>query len=221
MGVCDGVWEKLKSSLHPNSLFTYSTVKIVQIRDWRVGMIHRLVQFIIFAYVLGYVILWNQTYLAKESSYGTATTKVLGRSLGINANGDERFVDSSDLVYPASEPGAMFVATKYSLTSEQKVDYCPRNVIQACRGDSDCQGRSSGMKYKCNGNQCQYYQWCPEENDDFLPNNITDVVSLLNVNNFTVWIKSQISFPTLKPGAVFSTYDLCLTLEFHSLFRLQ
>lgn len=71
-------------------ILTYSTVKMVQIRDWRVGLIHRTVQLFIVAYVIGYVILWSQTYLARESSYGTATTKVLGRSVGVNLEGQER-----------------------------------------------------------------------------------------------------------------------------------
>lgn len=199
-------WSTTKSYLHPNSVFAYSTVKIVQIHDWRVGLLHRLIQLFIFGYVIGYVIIWNENFLAKEATYGTISTKVLGSSLGYNQFGEEKYADAADLIVPSSEPNALFITTKYSTTQEQTVGWCSPPKVKSCQFDQDCfkVNSTNQLKYKCTNNKCTYFQWCPEENEDNQPNNITEIVSLMNVNNFTIWIKSQIRFPVLSKE-VFST----------------
>jgi P2X purinoceptor 4 len=202
-----GLWQTLKTYLSPNFIFSYSTVKIVQIQDWRVGFMHRFIQILIFCYVVGYVIIYNENYLIKERSVGIAATKVAGNSFGINTKGEEKFASSSDLTYPASEPGALFIATRFSTTRNQKVDWCSHPIVKPCEINEDCLDRNlnTTQRYKCENKSCQFLQWCPEENEDLQPNNATETTTWNDVKDFTIWIKSSINFNQLKPGVIFST----------------
>eukprot|EP01119_Soliformovum_irregulare_P002605 TRINITY_DN12853_c0_g1_i1.p1 TRINITY_DN12853_c0_g1~~TRINITY_DN12853_c0_g1_i1.p1 ORF type:complete len:378 (-),score=90.86 TRINITY_DN12853_c0_g1_i1:39-1172(-) len=53
-----------------NELLSYSTVKIVKIRDWRLGLLHYVCMFGIICYIFLYAVWWKQGYLEKENPEG-------------------------------------------------------------------------------------------------------------------------------------------------------
>jgi len=45
------------------SLLSYETVKVVRVHDKRLSVLHYTFMLVIFAYIVGYVIVWQQRYL--------------------------------------------------------------------------------------------------------------------------------------------------------------
>eukprot|EP00818_Percolomonas_sp_WS_P005661 CAMPEP_0117439156 /NCGR_PEP_ID=MMETSP0759-20121206/2422_1 /TAXON_ID=63605 /ORGANISM="Percolomonas cosmopolitus, Strain WS" /LENGTH=407 /DNA_ID=CAMNT_0005230867 /DNA_START=80 /DNA_END=1304 /DNA_ORIENTATION=+ len=206
----------IKSTL--NSAFSYSTVKIVTIRDARLGIIHRLIQLAIFTYIVGFVIIWQQQYLETESSMGTVLWKVKGTSTGTLAhNNATTFASSEELINPPSEVNALFLATREGGSDKYQIrGECASFPAVECDTTSDCPSTfnlTDGLKRdmsafngKCVNRQCIYQQWCPQEHDgNFTSQNTTQMIQMNEVDDFTVWFKASIQFPHLAPSKVFST----------------
>eukprot|EP00026_Physarum_polycephalum_P006133 Phypoly_transcript_06174.p1 GENE.Phypoly_transcript_06174~~Phypoly_transcript_06174.p1 ORF type:complete len:376 (+),score=27.30 Phypoly_transcript_06174:74-1201(+) len=122
------LWEKVKG-LDYNNVFSYSTVKFVVIKDKRLGLIHHILQFAIFVYIVLYNILYEQRYLLFEPPYGNiratlreppdwtdASTLPYCHQNQSSYNGfpnyDCAYITGIDLPYPAAQENALLVTTR-------------------------------------------------------------------------------------------------------------
>ena len=62
-------------------LFHYETLKIVDIKNKKVGALFRFIQFLIMSYVIGFVIIHKKGYQETDRAISTVSTKLKGRSL--------------------------------------------------------------------------------------------------------------------------------------------
>lgn len=202
-----------------DNIFSYSTVKMVTIKDFRLGLVHKLIQFAIFVYFIVFVLIIEQEYLEKESSAGTALTKIAGVApvqIYDTPDSPSRYSmnDANGLIIPPNENNAFFVTTKYEETQMQYVGKCVY-PDSTCEKDSDCDGmdgtkRVSLENGKCDLsiNKCEYEPiYCPvEDPHNVLGNNVTKVYEI-DSRNLTIWVKASIMFPKLRSGSVYSTIN--------------
>ncbi|XP_003746828.2 P2X purinoceptor 4 [Galendromus occidentalis] len=206
-----------------DALFDYQTLKIVNIGDKKIGLLHRIIQLLILGYILGFVIIFKRGY-QQFSTYNSVTTAKVKGVVSTLDYRDEDFVksvaypaayrriwDVSDLVVPPSEPDAFFVTTNLIIT-EQVTARCPEELMKdsTCESDSDCEdGRTLLLGH---GSQtgscvaadhptahqgvCEIRGWCPVEYDEGPLKGNQALLS--GVQNFTVLLKNYIEFPTFR-----------------------
>jgi len=126
-----------------DELFSYSTVKIVKIRDRRLGILHYLFMLTIFAYILGYQVLSSKKYLALEQPVGTIRSSLKAPNWYPNAtfnsyplcqnNSDNATCiawDGTDVVYPPTEATAILATTRVQITYENQT--CSPTIPNYC-----------------------------------------------------------------------------------------
>jgi len=132
-----------------DSVLSYSTVKIVQIQDKRLGLLHYFFMLCILGYVVGYTVLWQMRYLREEVPIGSIRTSLMSpQTKGIipppaqdidyclqhNSTKDGFpnyecvFWDESFVVFPILEPSAMFIATRVTNSSQELENNCDLTV---------------------------------------------------------------------------------------------
>ncbi|KAI0212138.1 P2X purinoceptor 4 [Lamellibrachia satsuma] len=193
--------------------FEYDTPKIVHISSKTVGVINRLIQLVILAYLIGYVIVWKKGYQEFDQVESAVTTKVKGVVYtnfthpsipGISS----RLWDVPDYVIPPQENAAFFVMTNMIFTPNQTQGKCEEDPSMQrvnCTSDADCHegesvlngngvrtGKCINSTRKPGQKVCEIYAWCPVENDT-LP--LKNKALLEGSKDFTVLIKNQIEFP--------------------------
>ncbi|KAF8767709.1 P2X purinoceptor 4 like protein [Argiope bruennichi] len=179
------------------SLFSYETPKIVQIKSILVGVISRLIQLIIIAYIIGYAIVYQKGYQEFSDVESSVTTKVKGIAF-TNFSNDafnpkilhpdwyRRVWDVADFVVPPSDPSI----------SEALCN----KTHNICIAGEVLPGGNGIMTGKCIENDrdnsistCEINAWCPTEND--IPP-LKDATALLKASeDFTVLIKNFVDFP--------------------------
>ncbi|XP_059179557.1 P2X purinoceptor 4-like isoform X2 [Physella acuta] len=195
--------------------FEYNTPRIVHIRSKKVGIINRLLQLTIIAYVIGYAIVYKKGYQEFDDVQSAVTTKVKGIVFSNYSHLPDigmRTWDVADYVIPPQENSAFFVMTNVVPTLNQTQSYCSEDpTIQdvQCKTDSDCErikgyimpGGNGPITGKCvnstgHNKTCEIFGWCPVENPA-LYKNLTEPI-LAGSQNFTVFIKNNIEFPKFK-----------------------
>uniref|UniRef100_A0A672ITE0 P2X purinoceptor n=1 Tax=Salarias fasciatus TaxID=181472 RepID=A0A672ITE0_SALFA len=164
--------------------FTYETTKSVVVKSWSVGIINRIVQLLIIAYFVGWVFFYEKAYQVSDTGIESSVmTKVKG--FGYHNN---RVMDVADYVFPSQ----VFDVSLYVFQNGRKY---------SCFTDEDCHqhygsiltnGVITGVCIKgSNGTKgrCEIEGWCPAENDQI------HVDPMLDVKNFTIFIKNSIRFP--------------------------
>ncbi|XP_072443589.1 P2X purinoceptor 4-like isoform X3 [Chiloscyllium punctatum] len=185
-------------------ILEYDTPRIVLIKNRKVGMINRVVQLAILAYVIGWVLVWQKGYQEFDSTIGSVTTKVKGITITNSSPHEEYIWDAADYVIPSQQENSFFVMTNFILTKNQTQGRCPElpNESTRCKSDTDCpagqhSSHSNGIltgkciHYDVNVKTCEIFAWCPVENDTVIPN----PAILGAAENFTVLIKNSITFP--------------------------
>ncbi|EGC35062.1 hypothetical protein DICPUDRAFT_152641 [Dictyostelium purpureum] len=129
----------LLSNLDWDSLFSYQTIKIVRIRDRRLGILHLSFLVAIILYILIFTILLQKKYLAIESPIGSIRTSLMApqnRAGNLSYcsqtqpsfNGYEnkpcRWWDEYLVLYPPSEESAMFISTRVTQENQTTVNNC-------------------------------------------------------------------------------------------------
>uniref|UniRef100_A0A8C4GX63 P2X purinoceptor n=1 Tax=Dicentrarchus labrax TaxID=13489 RepID=A0A8C4GX63_DICLA len=172
--------------------FTYETTKSVVVKSWSVGIINRIVQLFIITYFVGWVFIHEKAYQVTETGIESSVmTKVKG--FGYHAN---RVMDVADYVFPPQGAGVFCIMTKLIITENQFEGKCAESVdMFSCKTDEDCHkhfgsvlanGVITGVCLKSSNNSvgmCEVEGWCPTD------------VPMLEVNNFTIFIKNSIRFP--------------------------
>ncbi|XP_064880023.1 P2X purinoceptor 1-like isoform X4 [Oncorhynchus nerka] len=156
--------------------FEYETPRQVLVRNRRVGVVCRLIQLGVLAYIIGWVFIYEKGYQSSDTAVGSVLTKMKGVGY-TNVTGEERIWDVADYVFPVQPP----------------------NSKNRCSSDADCEGSSERtgdghMTGKCLVNttkMCEVLAWCPVEDDGSIP----DPALLMSAENFTLFIKNTINFP--------------------------
>ncbi|XP_065183130.1 P2X purinoceptor 4-like [Sycon ciliatum] len=120
-------------------LLEYDTLKVVHIKSKKVGIINRLIQVVIIAYIIGYVIVYKKGYQDTEEVEGAVTAKLKGAAYPLNAGLASRVWDAADYHIPPQQTGAFFVMTNMIITPDQRNMTCPESLKNAkCYNASDC-----------------------------------------------------------------------------------
>ncbi|XP_064880019.1 P2X purinoceptor 1-like isoform X1 [Oncorhynchus nerka] len=180
--------------------FEYETPRQVLVRNRRVGVVCRLIQLGVLAYIIGWVFIYEKGYQSSDTAVGSVLTKMKGVGY-TNVTGEERIWDVADYVFPVQGDSSFVVMTNYIMTKGQKIEKCsePPNSKNRCSSDADCEGSSERtgdghMTGKCLVNttkMCEVLAWCPVEDDGSIP----DPALLMSAENFTLFIKNTINFP--------------------------
>ncbi|XP_071362847.1 P2X purinoceptor 3a [Trachinotus anak] len=178
--------------------FTYETTKSVVVKSWSVGIINRIVQLLIITYFVGWVFIHEKAYQVADTGIESSVmTKVKG--FGYHNN---RVMDVADYVSPPQGAGVFCIMTKIIITENQFQGRCAEAVSTfTCDKDEDCHkhfgailsnGVITGVCLKPSNDsrgQCEIEGWCPAENDN------VKIKPMLEVKNFTIFIKNSIRFP--------------------------
>ncbi|KAK1156361.1 P2X purinoceptor 4-like isoform X1 [Acipenser oxyrinchus oxyrinchus] len=188
-------------------LFEYDTPRIVSIKSRKVGLINRLVQLGILAYVIGWVFVWQKGYQQFDSVISSVTTKVKGVAVTNTTDQGVKIWDVADYIIPPQEETSFFVMTNLIMTLNQQQGRCPEMPEDSphCISDSNCtageqSSRSNGIqtgkcvpvKNRTAVHTCEVLAWCPLENDADLSHH---PALLKDAEQFTVLIKNNIRYP--------------------------
>nr|XP_010299671.1 PREDICTED: P2X purinoceptor 5 isoform X2 [Balearica regulorum gibbericeps] len=167
------------------SLFDYKTEKYVIAKNKKVGILYRVVQLSILAYLVGWVFVVKKGYQDTDTSLQSSViTKLKGVAFTNTSELGERLWDVADYVIPpqsASIPDALC----------DKDGDCPAGeAVVAGNGVKTGRCLKDGDSIK---GTCEILAWCPVEKRS-KPN----TPLLASAENFTVYIKNSIRFPKFK-----------------------
>ncbi|XP_034033435.1 P2X purinoceptor 1 [Thalassophryne amazonica] len=179
--------------------FEYETPRQVLVRNKRIGVVCRVIQLGVLAYIIGWVFIYEKGYQSTDTAISSVYTKMKGVGY-TNVSGVEKFWDVADYVFPPQGASSFVVMTNFIITEGQKMGKCPElSDKHLCKSHKDCkQG-----KYNRTGNghmtgvcvnetkTCEILAWCPVEDD----RNIPRPALLLSAENYTLFIKNSITFP--------------------------
>eukprot|EP01119_Soliformovum_irregulare_P012395 TRINITY_DN3218_c2_g1_i1.p1 TRINITY_DN3218_c2_g1~~TRINITY_DN3218_c2_g1_i1.p1 ORF type:complete len:234 (+),score=55.67 TRINITY_DN3218_c2_g1_i1:104-805(+) len=184
MGIADRV----------SNLLSYQTFKIVQIRNWKLGVIHYATQLLILGFVIGFIIIYKKGYQSQGGLVGNVSIKLKGTAWIIDNNNETQVWDEYDLS-PMPSTDTFFLTSNVHTTPRQSRGTCmdPENNI-TCTQDSDCAGPKSAGEGIMNGicnttaKQCVLKAWCPMENEN-------ENSGIQGLDQMTAFIKVQVYFP--------------------------
>ncbi|XP_035288926.1 P2X purinoceptor 1 isoform X2 [Anguilla anguilla] len=179
-------------------LFEYETPRQVLVKSKRVGIVCRVIQLVVLAYIIGWVFIYEKGYQITDTAISSVFTKVKGVGY-TQVDGKEQVWDMSDYVFPEQGDGSFVVMTNYIVTLGQKQDKCPELQGKfTCKSDEDCkEGEYKRlMTGKCvqETETCEVFSWCPVEDDTKIP----APPRLMAAENFTLFIKNSITFPEFE-----------------------
>ncbi|XP_067113167.1 P2X purinoceptor 1 isoform X2 [Osmerus mordax] len=182
--------------------FEYETPRQVLVRNRRVGVVCRLIQLGVLAYIIGWVFIYEKGYQSIDTAVGSTFTKMKGVGY-TNVSGHERIWDVADYVFPEQGDSSFVVMTNFIVTEGQQMGKCPELPDKnLCSSDRDCEEG----KYKRTGNghmtgkcvnstrTCEVLAWCPVEDDRTIP----DPPLLISAENHTLFIKNSVTFPHFR-----------------------
>ncbi|NWV40647.1 P2RX5 protein, partial [Grantiella picta] len=191
------------------SLFDYKTEKYVIAKNKKVGILYRVVQLSILAYLVGWVFVVKKGYQDTDTSLQSSViTKLKGVAFTNTSELGERLWDVADYVIPPQGENVFFVMTNLIVTLNQRQDTCPESASipdALCDKDTDClEGKAvvagNGVKTgRCLKDRdstrgtCEILAWCPVEKRSKPKKPL-----LASAENFTVYIKNSIRFPKFK-----------------------
>jgi len=206
------------------SFLYYHTVKVVQIRSVRLGVLNYVILLTILSYVVVYAIYWKKGYQSTDQLIGNTSVKVKGTSYLLvnssNINNSVQVWDAAKAVFPAEEPNSFFVTTNFLDTSPQHRSICSGKTNDTKCPCSELSPTDSGIETgECDNSTgfCKLYAWCPLENDvpvGTYPKNI-----LVGVANFTVFIRVTVRFT--KYGVIRDNANGTKLTPGYNLFTLE
>ncbi|XP_061576204.1 P2X purinoceptor 5-like [Cololabis saira] len=194
---------------HFSSFFNYSTDKFVVTGNKKVGCLYRLMQLFIVGYIIVWVFLYKKDYQENDVAIQSSViTKLKGVSLTNSTESGPFVWGPEDYVIPSQGEVVLFIVTSFSETPNQTLGFCPESAHVKpghCQSDKNCtkgltveagHGVMTGRCIRKNENAsgtCEIYGWCPTERQ-FRPRK----PMLTNAENFTIYIKNFIHFPTFE-----------------------
>ncbi|XP_013875068.1 P2X purinoceptor 1 isoform X2 [Austrofundulus limnaeus] len=176
--------------------FEYETPRQVLVRNKRVGVVCRLIQLGVLAYIIGWVFIYEKGYQSTDTAVSSVFTKMKGVGY-TNVSGRETVWDVADYVFPSQGDPSFVVMTNFIITEGQKMGTCPElGDKKKCSSNADCEGGS--FKRQMTGvcvnatKTCEVTAWCPVEDDRIIPN----PPLLISAENYTLFIKNSVTFPS-------------------------
>ena len=191
------------AALDLDEIFSYQTTKEVRMLDRRLGMVCWIIRAIVLIYVVGYVFIYREGYSEIEKSVGHAISDVNGTTYS-TTSGVTRPWDAVDVVQPALENGAAFIATTVFVTQGQTINNFSNPNLPCTTGKSGQCPNDPPLSYGvCANDFCQMYGWQPA----FSVNDATHTTKyqLTHADQLGIWLRASIAFPSLDETRVFST----------------
>ncbi|KAM6372816.1 P2X purinoceptor 5 isoform 1-T1 [Pluvialis apricaria] len=207
------------------SLFDYKTEKYVIAKNKKVGILYRVVQLSILAYLVGWVFVVKKGYQDTDTSLQSSViTKLKGVAFTNTSELGERLWDVADYVIPPQGENVFFVMTNLIVTPNQRQATCPEvgrteplgpqtptklgsvSIPDAlCYKDGDCPAGEAVVA----GNGVKTGR-CLKDGDSI--RGTCEILAwcpvekrskpkkplLASAENFTVYIKNSIRFPKFK-----------------------
>ncbi|CAL9685891.1 unnamed protein product [Knipowitschia caucasica] len=175
--------------------FEYETPRQVLVRNRRVGVVCRLIQLGVLAYIIGWVFIYEKGYQSTDTAVSSVFTKMKGVGY-TNVEGVEKVWDVADYVFPPQGDASFVVMTNYIITEGQSLGKCPELPGKHnCTSNTDCEGGSfkRSMTGICDNTTktCEVLAWCPVEDDHHIP----EPPLLMSAENYTLFIKNSVTFP--------------------------
>lgn len=168
-------------------LFAYDTVKEVKVKDRRLGYVYYFFLMVIIFYIVIWVFLIKQQYLAREKTSGWTTAKLLYHPL----EDSTRVFDVYDSVSNDGEQGGIFIPTRVVITRGQVQEGFCESPIDTCTAPADCDiGDESLQQSVCTNGRCMRRQWCPAM-EVGAPTSETHQVDM---NAYDIWFATNIHF---------------------------
>nr|XP_014016564.1 unnamed protein product [Salmo salar] len=182
----------------------YETPKVMVVKNQKLGVIYRGVQFLVITYFIWYVFISQKAYQDSETRPESSVyTKMKGTAL----QGDH-ILDMVEYVRPSEGGDVISTILRREVTHNQRQGTCAEHftVPRAnCSKDADCisgevnfdgNGQRTGRcvpYYNQTFKTCEIQTWCPIEDYAAIWE-----PALAEAINFTVYIKNAIHFPKFK-----------------------
>ncbi|KAM8992772.1 P2X purinoceptor 6 isoform 3-T3 [Ara ararauna] len=185
-------------------LLHYKTAKFALTRNWRVGLLHRLLQLGVLGYLLGWVLLVRKGYQDTDRAPRSAVvTKLKGAAAAEVRGAGRRLWDAADYARPPQGGNVLFLVTNFIATAGQAQGTCPESPsvpAGMCTEDADCpmgepvvhgNGIKTGkcVMFNTTHSTCEIYGWCPVENST-----LSRKPLLAEAENFTLFIRNTVHF---------------------------
>ncbi|XP_006640389.2 P2X purinoceptor 2 [Lepisosteus oculatus] len=182
----------------------YETPKIMVVKNQTLGIIYRIVQFLVITYFIWYVFISQKAYQESETR---PESSIYTKMKGVALVGDT-VQDVVEYVRPSEGGDVISSILRREITIEQRQGVCAEHYSVPganCTTDSDCieedadmdgNGKRTGRcvpYYNHTFKTCEIKTWCPIE--EFAA---VREPPLEEAINFTVYIKNTIHFPKFR-----------------------
>ncbi|XP_055054424.1 P2X purinoceptor 2 [Misgurnus anguillicaudatus] len=182
----------------------YETPKVMVVKDRKLGVIYRAVQFLVITYFIWYVFIIQKAYQETEDR---PDSSVYTEMRGVAMLGDN-ILDTTEYVQPSEGGDVISTILRREVTHNQRQGTCAEHYAvpnAKCNKDSDCvrgqidfggHGQRTGRcvpYYNYTFKTCEIKTWCP-----IAEYAVIREPALEQAINFTVFIKNAIHFPKFK-----------------------
>ncbi|KAI1901022.1 hypothetical protein AGOR_G00055870 [Albula goreensis] len=180
----------------------YETPKIIVVKNTTLGIIYRVIQFLVATYFIWYVFISQKAYQESETR---PESSVYTEIRGIGLLGDT-VQDMVEYVRPSEGGDVISAILRREVTHDQVQGVCAEDLNARCTNDSDCvagevdfdgngqrTGRCVSYYNYTSVKTCEIKSWCPIEKFAHIRE-----PPLLAAENFTIYIQNTIHFPKFK-----------------------
>lgn len=212
-GKISGFFTRVKHWLY------YDTVRMVKIKNAKLGFLHILGQLLILSYIIGYGLIIKKSYQSNSDIASAAQVKVKGTAFYngslpwepynnvTNNNAQLLIYDSNDLVFPPTENSAVFITTNMWMTPNQTRSVCPWvSKLNLCsygclKGNVTLEGVQTGNCINVTNHHlntttgyCELSAWCPIEREPAAEDPRASRFRLQGLENFTVFVRMSVRY---------------------------
>ncbi|UJR20246.1 hypothetical protein I4U23_023377 [Adineta vaga] len=210
-------------------------VREIEVRRTSVATFHRALQLVVLSYIFLYIVWRRKGYQRFQEPRGSSVIKIKG--IGRVSVGNPSFLinnttqtlwDASEFAIPPIEENAFFIATRKTITYSQTLSICPSALTEklfcnetknTCKQGKPTDNSLGILTGRCLSSLedktkqvCEIKAWCPEE----LSDSTDDEIDVNDLRNFTVFIKTIVSFSEFQIKLRTVKDDTKFTCRFHS-----